>query len=263
MTQQPLDTNLQGRIAPGAEADLLATAVYASLLVDVSELSAHDWTRSTDCAGWTVRDVVAHLVGAAQGHASMPAFVRQYTWGMRHRQVFDGSSLDAMNQHQIDGQVGHSTDRLVKDLVELAPRAVAGRSRRARLLGWAPIGIEEAGSWSVGTPTRTTMAELCAVVLTRDVWAHRLDIARAIGKKPTLDSDVDGRIVADLVADWANRHGRPVTLTLTGEAGGTFTIGTAGEPLVLDALDFARLMAGRRPDGEIPDSPLWSTKVLF
>ena len=263
MTQQPLDTNPLGRIAPGPEADLLATAAYAALLTDIADLSDGDWARSTDCAGWTVRDVVAHLVGAAQGHASMPTFMRQYMWGMRHRQAFDGSSLDAMNQHQIDGQDGHSTDRLVQELIELAPRAVAGRSRRARLLGWAPIGIEEAGSWSIGTPTKTTMAELCAVVLTRDVWAHRLDLARAIGKQPTLDPGVDGWIVADLVADWASRHGQPVTLTLTGDAGGTFTIGTAGEPLTLDALDFARLMAGRLPDSDTPNSPLWATKVLF
>jgi len=263
MTQQPLDTGPRGRIAPGAEADLLATAVYASLLTDIADLSAGDWARSTDCAGWTVRDVVAHLVGAAQGHASMPTFMRQYVWGMRHRRAFGGSSLDAMNQHQIDGQQGHSTDTLVQQLVELAPRAVAGRSRRARLLGWAPIGIEEAGSWSEGTPTKTTMAELCAVVLTRDVWAHRLDLTRAMGKQATLDHRVDGRIVADLVADWANRHGQPVTLTLTGDAGSTFMIGTAGETLTLDALDFARLMAGRRPDSDTPNSPLWATKVLF
>jgi uncharacterized protein (TIGR03083 family) len=193
----------------------------------------------------------------------MPTFMRQYLWGMRHRQAFGGSSLDAMNQHQIDGGAGLANDRLVQDLIELAPRAVAGRSRRARLLGWAPIGIEPAGSWSAGTPTKTTMAELCAVVLTRDVWAHRLDLARAIGKQPTLDPHVDGRIVADLVADWASRHRQPVTLILTGDAGGTFTTGTALEPLTLDALDFARLMSGRRPDSHTPDSALWATKLLF
>jgi uncharacterized protein (TIGR03083 family) len=263
MTQQPLDTNSRGRIVPGPDADLLAMAAYKSLLTDISELSADDWQRSTDCDRWNVRDLVAHLVGAAQGHASMLTFMRQYTWGMRHRRAFDGSTLDAMNQHQVDDQEGRSPHTLLDQLVELAPRAVAGRSRRARLLGWAPIGVEEAGSWSEGTPTKTTMANLCAVVLTRDVWAHRLDLARACGRQPRLDPDVDGRIVADIVADWAHRHGQPVTLTLTGNAGGTFRFGTAGEPLTLDALDFARLMAGRRPEGSIPESHLWATKVMF
>jgi len=263
MTQQPLDTDSRRRIAPGPEADLLAAAAYAALITDIADLSDDDWRRATDCDGWTVRDVVAHLVGAAQGHESLPTFIRQYMWGRRHRQAFGGSSLDAMNQHQVDLQAQRSTDSLVHQLVELAPRAVAGRSRRARLLGWAPIGVEEAGSWYEGMPTKTTMGELCSVVLTRDVWAHRLDLARAVGKRPTIDADVDGRIVADIVTDWAARHDRPFNLTLTGEAGGTFRVGEADEPLTLDALDFARLMAGRRADGPVPDSPLWSTKVLF
>jgi hypothetical protein len=107
------------------------------------------------------------------------------------------------------------------------------------------------------------MGELCAVVLTRDVWAHRLDIARAVGRTPTIDPLVDGPIVADIVADWASRHGQSYTIVLTGAAGGTFAAGTSGPSLTMDALDFARLMAGRRTDAEIPASRLWATKVLF
>lgn len=263
MTRQPPDAASSGRITAGPEADLLAGAVYAALLDDLAELSDEDWQRPTDCEAWTVRDMVAHLVGAAQGHASMPTFVRQYGWGMRHRRAFGGSSLDAMNQRQIDDQRPHPSDALVQLLADLAPRAVAGRSRRARLLGWAPISLEAAGSWYAGMPTRTSMSELCAVVLTRDVWTHRLDLARAVDRTPVISSRLDGRIVADIVSDWASRHGQPYSLTLTGEAGGTFRSGSAGQSLTLDALDFARLMAGRRPDGDIPDSPLWATKLLF
>jgi len=100
-------------------------------------------------------------------------------------------------------------------------------------------------------------------VLTRDVWAHRLDLARALGKPPSIDPQVDAPVVADIVADWAARHAQPFTLTLTGTAGGTFAHGNSGPALTLDALDFARLMAGRRPDCDLPHSPLWNTKVLF
>jgi uncharacterized protein (TIGR03083 family) len=263
MTRAPLDTVPADRIAAGPEADRLAQAAYDALLDDLARLSADDWRRPTECTGWTVRDMVAHLVGAAEGHASMPVFVRQYAWGLRHRASFGGSSLDAMNQRQIDDQRALTDEDLVPRLRELAPRAVAGRSRRARLLGRAPVGLDQAGSWYEGMPTRTTMAELCAVVLTRDVWAHRLDLCRAVRRTPSLDPRVDGRIVADIVADWAARHGRPVTLTLTGDAGGVFRIGTGGPALTLDALDFARVMAGRRPEGDVPDSPLWSAKALF
>lgn len=263
MTHAPLDTVPADRVTAGPEADRLARAAYDALLEDLARLSAEDWRRPTECDGWTVRDMVAHLVGAAEGHASLPAFVRQYAWGIRHRSSFGGSSLDAMNQRQIEDQRARSDDDLVRRLRYLAPRAVAGRSRLARFLGRAPIGLDQAGSWYEGMPTRTTMADLCAAVLTRDVWAHRLDLCRAVGLTPSLDPRVDGRIVADIVADWAARHGRPVTLTLTGDAGGVFRTGAGGPALTLDALDFARLMAGRRTEGDVPDSPLWAAKVLF
>jgi uncharacterized protein (TIGR03083 family) len=263
MTHAPMDTVPLDRVVTGPEADRLAQAAYDALLEDLERLSPEDWRRPTECEGWTVRDMVAHLVGAAEGHASMPVFVRQYSWGVRHRSSFGGSSLDAMNQRQIDDQRDRSDDDLLRRLRWLAPRAVAGRARRARRLGRVPVGLEPAGSWYEGMPTRTTMAELCAVVLTRDVWAHRLDLGRTVRRTPSLDPAVDGRIVADLVADWAARHGRPVTLTLTGDAGGVFRTGPGGPALTLDALDFARVMAGRRPEGDVPDSPLWAAKVLF
>jgi len=233
------------------------------MLDDLAAVTDDDWQRPTECEGWSVRDLLAHLVGAAEGHASMPVFVRQYVWGVLHRKAFGGSGLDAMNQGQINELRDEPDDVLVNRLRELAPKAVAGRARRARLLGWAPIGLDEAGSWYEGMPSRTTMAELCSVVLTRDVWMHRFDLARALGKTPALDPVVDGRLVADVVADWASRHQQPFDLALSGPAGGAYRAGRRGQPLALDALDFVRLMAGRRVDSEIPSSPLWTSKVLF
>jgi uncharacterized protein (TIGR03083 family) len=226
------------------------------LLRGLALLSSRDWDRETECTGWTVRDMVAHLVGAAEGHASLPVFGRQYQWGFRHRRDFRGSSLDQMNQRQIQDQGEASGDELVRRLDAVVPLAVAGRARRARRLGWAPVSLEAAGSWYDRMPTRTTMGELCSVVLTRDVWAHRLDLAGALEQSPTLDPDVDGAIVEDIVADWAARHGQPYALALTGDAGGDLRSVEPAGPLAIDALDFARLMAGRRPQGEVPASPL-------
>jgi uncharacterized protein (TIGR03083 family) len=263
MTQQPLKTTPPHRITAGVAADRLATDVYAALLADLATVDGDDWTRPTECDPWTVRDMVAHLVGAAQGHASTLTFLRQYAWAVRHRQRFDGSEMDALSQREIDLQQARPGPALVSELTALAPRAVAGRRRRARLLGWAPVTMAPTGSWYEGMPTKVSMAELCAVVLTRDVWMHRLDIARALGRTPALDLQVDGRVVADLVLDWGARHRQPLTLTLTGPAGGTFQLGRGGPTWQLDALDFARHLAGRRPDGAVPDSALWQTRTLF
>ncbi len=87
------------------------------------------------------------------------------------------------------------------------------------------------------------------MILTRDTWMHRIDLARAVGADLDLDGLHDGRIVADVAAEWARRHGRPCTLTLTGPAGGTYTIGTNGQALELDAVEFCRILSGRA-DGD-------------
>jgi uncharacterized protein (TIGR03083 family) len=253
----------RARITPGPEAERLARAAYDALLADLDGVHGADWDLPTDCTGWTVRDMAGHLLGAARGHASLPEFVRQAVWGARHKGQYAGSALDAMNARQIRSVADLESTRVVSDLRATAPRAVAGRMRRARTLGWVPVDIDAAGSWQEGVPTRTTMADLCSTVLTRDVWAHRLDLARAMGRAPRVDPELDGRLVADLVADWSARHGRPFHLVLTGPAGGDFRQGAGAPTLELDALDFVRVMAGRRPDVAPPASDLWRAKVLF
>jgi hypothetical protein len=79
------------------------------------------------------------------------------------------------------------------------------------------------------------------VILTRDPWMHRLDIARAVGLDPELTADHDGV----LVAEWAQRHGSPYRLRLTGPAGGTCSAEDDGPELELEATEFCRLVSGR------------------
>ena len=92
-----------------------------------------------------------------------------------------------------------------------------------------------------------TLGYVWEVIMTRDPWMHRVDIARATGTPLELTSDHDGRLVADVVEEWAAGHGAPFTLTLTGPAGGTFTQATGGPALELDAVEFCRILSGRAP----------------
>jgi len=91
-------------------------------------------------------------------------------------------------------------------------------------------------SWSVGYLLRT--------ILTRDPWMHRTDLSAATGLPMTLTPDHDGVIVDDVVAEWAERHGRPYQLELTGPAGGSWRRGDA-ELVTLDAVEFCRIISGR------------------
>ena len=56
--------------------------------------------------------------------------------------------------------------------------------------------------------------------------------------------------MADVVAEWARRHGQPFTLHLEGPAGGSFTTdetGETGETITIDAVEFCRTVSGRAP----------------
>jgi hypothetical protein len=96
------------------------------------------------------------------------------------------------------------------------------------------------------------------VIYNRDAWMHRVDVSRAIGREMVLTPEHDGRLVADVVSEWARRHKQPFTLTLTGPAGGAYVAMHGGETLELDAVEFCRILSGRAKG-----SGLLSTEVPF
>lgn len=118
--------------------------------------------------------------------------------------------------------------------------------RRARFNADLGYAVER---WSLGY--------LNDVILTRDTWLHLIDLHRAIGTFPPLTADHDGRIVADVVVEWARRHGQQFVLTLTGPAGGTYaSIASAGAALTLDAVEFCRILSGRAEGTGLLSAPV-------
>ena len=96
-----------------------------------------------------------------------------------------------------------------------------------------------------GSPEWWSVGYLVDTILTRDVWMHRIDLCAAVGMPMTITAEHDGAIVADVVDEWAQRHGQPFSLTLTGTAGGVFARGHGGDELELDAIEFATIVSGR------------------
>ncbi|MGI8614010.1 MAG: hypothetical protein ACR2KL_08750 [Nocardioidaceae bacterium] len=88
---------------------------------------------------------------------------------------------------------------------------------------------------------------LIDVILTRDPWMHRTDIAEATGARLGATAEHDGILVDDVVKEWAARHGQPCTLVLAGPAGGSWSFGTGGPRLQTDAVQFCRGLSGRGP----------------
>jgi len=143
---------------------------------------------------------------------------------------------------QVDERDDWAPERVVTEARAVGPRAVRGRRR---LPGFVRRRILPQAQHVGGRRERWTVGFLTDVILTRDPWMHRIDIARATGRDPVLSTDHDGLIVADVVTEWAARHGTPYRLSLTGPAGGTWSYGDSGKELTLDAVEFCRLLSGR------------------
>jgi uncharacterized protein (TIGR03083 family) len=210
-----------------------AEVEYARLADLLASLSEGDWEEQTDCDSWNVRQVVAHLVGAAESTARMREMRRQQKLGRALRPGVDG-----MNEVQVSERADVPAAQLRADLDAAGVRGVQARRRisaavRAiRIPFGPPLGVRSVGY-------------LMDRVYTRDAWMHRVDIARATARVLVLTPGHDGRLVADIVGEWARVHGLPYVLTLTGPAGGHWSKGSGGPNLTLDAVQFCRILSGR------------------
>jgi uncharacterized protein (TIGR03083 family) len=237
----------------------LVVTEYQRVTDAVDALQPEDWTGPTDCTSWDVRQLVAHIIGQAKLFSTPMEVVRQ-TRAAKARERPGQEGVDALTAFQVEERQHLGPKELRAELHRVAPRAARGRRRvpgfvRRRRLPGAEVfnGVPE--TWSIGYVTD--------VILTRDPWMHRLDLARATGRDPVLTADHDGVLVAGVVAEWARRHGQPYRLQLTGPAGGSWSSGTGGEEIVMDAADFCRVISGRPgPDGGQP-SGLLTTQVPF
>lgn len=237
-------------ITRDTDAAEVALAAYERLVDLLAALEPAQWRLPTECPGWDVAAMVGHLIGAAKAGARVRENLRQQAWGARHASEHGGNALDAANERQILDHVGLTPQQRVELLRGLAPAAVAGRMRLPRFLRRVRVPLDAGGSTAPGMPDRLSLGHLMDVVYTRDVWLHTVDIARATGRAHEPD-EVDHRIVEDVVAEWAGRHGQPFVLVLEGTRAVRFRQGEGGGHLRLDAIEFCRLLSGRAQADEV------------
>lgn len=232
----------------------LADNAYRRLAAAFAALDHEDWTRSTPCEGWTVRDLGGHLVGAMRSAAGFREMMSQQRQISARVKATGENLTDVMTAVQIERTAGLTHEEVANEMLALVEPAVRGR---ARLPGFVRRRIKF--PVEIGSISETwTLDYLNGCILTRDAWLHRIDLCDAIGVAPTLD-ETDGRIVGDVAVEWARRHGQPVKLTLTGPAGGTLTAGDGGPEVSIDAVEFCRVVSGRSAH----DHPLLTQEVPF
>lgn len=238
---------------------LLAEREYQRVADAVDALTPDGWTRPTDCTAWDVRQLVAHIAGMAK-FTSTPLEMARQMRAAKARQREGQALVDAQTAVQVAQRDHLGLDELRAELRRIGPRAARGRRRTPGFVRRMRLPEPQVVN---GAPETWSLGYLMDVILTRDPWMHRLDLARATGQAPTLSADHDGVIVADVVLEWARRHGRPYRLELTGPAGGSWSSGTRGEKIVMEAADFCRVVAGRPgPAGDDPTG-LLATQIPF
>ncbi|MDT7576290.1 MAG: hypothetical protein QOH17_2623 [Pseudonocardiales bacterium] len=221
------------------EAMALAAAETANMVATLRSLTDEDWRQPTDCPGWDVRAVAGHVLGMVEGFTGLWRMASMFRAGAKVKG--DGLLIDGVTAMQVATNAPLRVGDLLDRMAVGGPRQARWRCNRPLLRRMAmrqPYpDASTVESWSMGY--------LLEQILTRDTWMHRVDVSRATGRTHALTPEHDGRIIADVVAEWARRHAKPFTLELTGPAGGTYSGGTGGEELTCDAVEFCRILSGR------------------
>jgi uncharacterized protein (TIGR03083 family) len=245
MTTEPAERSTGPPRAPVLERGAAMTSAateYRRAVVLLESVTPSQWVLPTDCPGWDVRAVAGHMLGMAQMTATLPALARQQMAAQKGAKKTGAVMIDVLTALQVAKNAGLSPAEVVTAMRATGPKA-------ARLRRKMPAFIRNRtmpGPMTVGNAQeRWTLGFLFDVILTRDPFMHRLDISRATGIPVQATPAHEGVIVDDIVREWAARHGRPYTLSLSGPAGGTW--GGEGEHITMDAFDFCRTVSGRGP----------------
>jgi uncharacterized protein (TIGR03083 family) len=210
---------------------------FGELLLALHE---EDWTTPTECPGWDVRAMASHALAMVEMSASYRENNRQVKAARRR----GGDFLDALTAVQVEEHADLAPEVITERYLARSPKAARARRRLPGLIRRRALPVPQVVG---GQEERWTVGYLTDVIFTRDPWMHRIDITRATGAELVHTVGHDAAIVADVVLEWADRHGRPYTLHLAGPAGGEWSRGTGGPSIDLDAVAFCRIVSGRGP----------------
>ncbi|AIY03308.1 hypothetical protein ART_3709 [Arthrobacter sp. PAMC 25486] len=236
-------------IAPtdkGAAGDAYPSVMNA-VATSFEALTPAQWETGTECTGWTVRDLAAHLLGAQEDALSVPTVLWRRLRGRRRYPHL--SLLDAANQVQVDDHAALEPAELCRTYRENIP----GVAKRVRTFPGALAGIAVDKTMAPGNaPLR--LGYLFNVIYLRDAWMHGIDLARAAGF-PRVATDADATVLEQILRDAATAWGAgaAVELVLSGELAGTWQLGD-GEPqgqLGADGIELCRSLSGRLPESGI------------
>ncbi|MEU1375195.1 maleylpyruvate isomerase family mycothiol-dependent enzyme [Streptomyces triculaminicus] len=230
----------------------------------VRPLAESDWNRATECPGWSVRDVVSHVIGVECEMLGEPRPIHTLPRDLRH--VTD--EFSRYIEVQVDVRRCHTALEMTSEL----EYTIIRRSRQLRNESRSPQTMIR---WPLGGGEERTL-ERTLHVRAFDVWAHEQDLRRALGMPGNLDSpaaqlarDMLLRALPDVVA---RKAGAPAGVTAAFDVHGpleflrTVRVGPQGKgtidgsvslgPTVSFSLDwetYVRLACGRVRPAAVAD----------
>lgn len=201
--------------------------VWVSMRTLSAELDEDAWRAPTDCPGWSVADVMAHIIG-----------IEAMTLGEDAPDIdlpdYDhvGSDIGKMNEVWVE-----STRSMSKD--ELLARFDDVTSRR---LAWLRSLDEEGFGADAWTPAGPGTVRDQIPFRIFDSWVHEQDIRRAVDRPGGLDSagaELTMSRVRDMLGFAVGKlaqapEGSTVVFSLSDPLGTTFSYGVEGRASLLD-----------------------------
>ncbi len=132
-----------------------------------SDLSADEWELPSECPGWSVRDLVSHMVGTERTLLGDPTPEAPFEPPKHVR-----NAIGAINEAWVDSRRAHQGSEVLAEFVEVTSL------RLEQMRSWPPDRFEEVGPSPVGrVPYREFMN-----VRAMDCWVHEQDIRVATGR---------------------------------------------------------------------------------
>jgi uncharacterized protein (TIGR03083 family) len=200
--------------------------ILDQLLNLLTGLSEEEWNIPTVCAGWSVKDVALHLFGVEVGNIS------ERRDGHASGASLDGwddlvAFINARNQEWVQ-VTRRISPRLLIDLLRFA-----GGQMCEYLRSLDPYAMGSSVSW-VGPGPAPVWLDIAREYTER--WHHQQHIRDAVGKPGLKQPRYFAPVLASFV--WAMPHAfrgssadeeTVVTLTVTGESGGQWSLRQEGE----------------------------------
>jgi uncharacterized protein (TIGR03083 family) len=193
-----------------------------ALLALLDELTPADWTRSTVCAGWDVRDVVLHVLGADLGNIAIRRDGVAYLRPAPREDL--GPFIDRINAEWITA-ARRLTPRLIRELLEFTASPISDC-----MAATDPSAVDAHVSWASSQPVPRWL-DLAREYMER--WVHQQHVRDAVDRPGQHSAEFVSPVIAAsmfaLPSALAGQAPGTLAVEISGPGGGHWVVASAGD----------------------------------